>query len=234
MLHNKGKRGGVKRAGWAKGGKGAKGAKGAGGSREPGLFGGKHYWILSQFLGDYAREVYGRELVGKVPMSQKGIALALRELENKHILRSRKRGKEVLYALNRALPATRDMLTAAELMRKLAFLDRHLEVKYLFKEDEDRVVGIFGSYAKGTQRKGSDLDIFAVGGKKAKDYDSAGKMWGLDVHLLRFSQKDLRILLAAKNNLWREIASYHIILSGAERFVNELWWHYYGFTEVVS
>ena len=117
MLHKKGKRGGVKRAGWAKGSRSANDIWGTG--ERGGLFGSKHYWILSQFLGDYTREVYGRELVGKVPMSQKGVALALRDLEEMAILRARQRGRQVLYKLNHEITEIRDVLAVTEFMRKM-------------------------------------------------------------------------------------------------------------------
>jgi len=52
------------------------------------------------FTGDYKGEVYGRELVGKVSMSQKSIALTLEELEHQSVLKSRKEGNMKHYRLN--------------------------------------------------------------------------------------------------------------------------------------
>ena len=37
----------------------------------------KYYEIMKQFLGDYSRKIYGRELIDKVNISQKNIALTL-------------------------------------------------------------------------------------------------------------------------------------------------------------
>ena len=35
----------------------------------------KYFAILEKYIGDYTREIYGRELIGKVSLSQKSIAL---------------------------------------------------------------------------------------------------------------------------------------------------------------
>ena len=85
----------------------------------------KIYEILNQFSGNYNNEIYGRELIGKVKMSQKGIALALEELEKVFILKSRRQGSLKYYRLNLANSEIKDMLAIVELMRKGKFLARH-------------------------------------------------------------------------------------------------------------
>ena len=60
----------------------------------------KYFEVLKQFLGNYVAEIYGRMLVGKVPLSQKAIALALAELEEKGVLSSRSQGMIKYYRLN--------------------------------------------------------------------------------------------------------------------------------------
>ena len=192
----------------------------------------KHYEILKQFLGDYNKEIYGRELIGKVPLSQKGIALALRELEDLSILRARPRGRQVLYYLNHEIPEIKDVLALTEYTRKIEFLKKYLQLSYTFKDD-DRIVGVFGSYAKGTQTSDSDVDVFVIGKKKEKDYDETGKILGVTVHLFHFSPKEFRMLLKQKNNLWGEIVEYHILIFGIERFIRTVWRDYYGFDKVV-
>ncbi len=192
----------------------------------------KHYNILKQFLGDYNRQIHGRELVGKIPMSQKAIALALRELEDQAILRAQPRGRQVLYYLNHDFSEIQDVLAISEHTRKMEFLKKHLQLRYTFKDD-DRIVGIFGSYAKGTQNKASDVDVFVIGKKKEKDYDETGKTLGADVDLFHFSPKEFRRLLEQKNNLWGSIVNHHILIFGIESFVRNVWKHYYGLDKVV-
>lgn len=235
MLHKKDKKSKKSTRGitGGKGGKGARSVKDIWGTRERGgLFGSKHYWILSQFLGDYTREVYGRELVGKVPMSQKGVALALRDLEEMAILRARQRGRQVLYKLNHEITEIQDVLAVTEFMRKMEFLSEQRKLAHMFKND-GRIVGIFGSYAKGTETSGSDVDVFVIGKKKEEDYDETGKILGVSVHLFHFSPKEFRMLLEQKNPLWRSIVEDHVLLFGIEYFIGTVWKEYYGFHKVV-
>ena len=147
----------------------------------------KYFEIVKQFLGDYKRELYGRELIGKVKLSQKGIALALQELEKKSILKSRKEGNLKHYYLNFEYSEIKDILAIAEIMRKIEFLAKQRKIAHLFKAD-DRIVGIFGSHAKGSQKEGSDIDVFIIGKRKEKDYGRGGKIFDLDISIKYFSK----------------------------------------------
>jgi len=188
----------------------------------------KYYEILKQFLGDYNREIYGRELIGKVKMSQKGIALALEELEKISILKSRKHGSFRYFRLNKDYTEIKDVIVIAELMRKNEFLAKHRKIAYTFKEDE-RIVGLFGSYAKGTQKEGSDIDLFIIGQKKEEDYNALGKRFSLDISIKYFSKSVWTKLAKEKNNLCQEIIKNHVIIFNAERFIELILGAYYGF-----
>ena len=182
----------------------------------------KYYQILKQYLGDYERGIYGRELVGKIPLSQKAIALALQDLAKQSILKYTKRGQIKEYKLNLAIPKTKDMIIATELLQKTEFLEKHQVLTYLFEKEDDRIIGIFGSYAKGREKKDSDIDIFILGEKKKEDYDSKGATYRLDVSIKYFSQEEFERLLREENPLCREMVRYHVLMFGAERFVHLL------------
>lgn len=189
----------------------------------------KYYEIIKQFLGDYSREIYGRELIGKVRLSQKGIALALEELEDKYILKSRKQGTLKYYKLNHEYTGIKDFIKIAEMLKKTEFFSKQRAIAHLLKHD-NRIVGIFGSYAKGTQKKDSDVDIFIIGKKKAKDYDEQDKKLDLDISIKYFNPIEWRNLLRKNNNLCKEIISCHILVFGVEAFIDSAWSDYYGFS----
>ncbi len=189
----------------------------------------KYFEIIKQFLGDYNREIYGRELIGRVELSQKGIALALEELEEKSTLKSRKHGVLKYYRLNTDYSEIRSIIAIAELSRKIEFLAQQRKIAHLFKED-DRIVGIFGSYAKGMQKQNSDLDIFIIGKRKNNDYGTQGDKFDLDISIKYFTKSEWVRLIEQKNNLCKEIISCHIIIFGLESFINLLWTNYYGFS----
>ena len=187
----------------------------------------KYFEVLKQFLGNYVSEIYGRMLVGKVPLSQKAIALALAELEEKGVLRSRSQGMIKYYRLNLEHSEIKDVINMLEIERKMEFLALHRKLAHMFREDA-RVVGVFGSYAKNSQKEGSDVDVFIIGSKKKGDYDKKGKLLDIDVSIKYFAPREWETLLSQKNNLVKEIVSHHVMIFGVESFVNTLWRHFYG------
>ena len=187
----------------------------------------KYFEILELFTGDNNKEIYGRELIGKINLSQKGIALALEELEDKKILTSKKKGNIKLYSLNKRNPNIKDIIIIVEQFKKIVFLQKERVFTEIFKDD-DRIVGIFGSYAKEKQKKDSDIDVFIIGNKKKEDYDNKGKIFDIDISVKYFKESEILSRLRKKDSLIREILSHHILLFNAEKFVTIAWREYYG------
>ena len=187
----------------------------------------KYFEIIKQFLSDYTKEIYGRQLIGKIDLSQKAIALTLEELEKKGILKARKQGNIKYYKLNLEYSEIRDILIVAEYLQKIEFLAKNRALAYILNKDE-RIVGIFGSYAKGAQKEDSDIDMFIIGKKIPEDYEKKGKKLDLDLNIKYFSEKEWQQLVKNKNNLWKEIISSHVLIFGMEKFVNVIGKEYYG------
>lgn len=188
----------------------------------------KHFQIIEQLTGNYKQEIYGRELIGRVSMSQKGIALALKELEKQSILKSKKKGSIKLYSLNLSYPHIKDIIYITETMKKIKFLSKNRKIAHIFKDDS-RIAGIFGSYAKKTHKPESDIDIFIIGKKQKQDYSKKGRAFDLNISIKYFTQREFKNLLNEKNNLLKEIVKNHILLFGIEEFINTVWRSYYGF-----
>ena len=182
---------------------------------------------MEQFLGDYNREIYGRAFTGKISLSQKSIALTLDHLEKEGILKSRKQGNIKYFHLNLENSEIKDILTSVELTRKINFLKKQRKLATIFKKDQ-RIVGIFGSYAKGSQKTNSDLDIFIIGKKIKDDYEQKGRTFDLKISIKYFTEKKFNDLLRKKNPLINEIIKSHILLFNTEKFVNLSWSNHYG------
>jgi predicted nucleotidyltransferase len=189
----------------------------------------KYFVILEQFLGDYKAEIHGRSLIGKIPLSQKGIALTLHELEKKGILQSKQKGSMKLFILNTKFPQLKDILLMVELQRKIDFLNKHTILLEIFQEDE-RIIGIFGSYAKNTQKSDSDIDIFIIGEKNKEEYiQKKAKMFDLNISSINYSKTQFKNLLQTKNNLVKEIVNNHVLINQPFPFIYDLWRFYYEF-----
>ncbi len=187
----------------------------------------KYFIILEQFLGNYTKEIYGRELVGKISLSQKAIALYLERLENEGILTSRKQGNMKYFHLNIQHSEIKDIILSIELVKKIHFLKKERKIATLLKQDK-RIVGIFGSYAKGTYKKDSDIDLFIIGKKIKEDYEQMGKTFDLNISVKYFNEEQFKDLLKKKNPLCNEIIKNHITFFNTESFINLIWSNYYG------
>jgi predicted nucleotidyltransferase len=183
---------------------------------------------LKHFIGDYKVERYGRELAKRTSLSQKAMALSLKELEEKGILKSKTKGNIKNYSLNLKNRNLKDIIIQIEIFKKLEFLKKHRFLKEIFNGD-NRIVGIFGSYAKGTETKNSDIDLFIIGEELKQDYDKKGELFDLEISIKYFRKKEFKKLLREKNNLVKEIVKNHVLISGFESFVYFVWRDFHGF-----
>ena len=151
----------------------------------------------------------------------------MKKLENEGILKSRKKGNLKLYSLNLKYSQIKEIITITELYKKTKFYLKHRAIAHIFKKDE-RIVGIFGSYAKDTQKADSDFDVFIVGEKRPDDYNKKGEEYDLEINITYFTEKEFKELLNKKNNLTNEIIKNHVMIFNTEKFINTIWGEYYG------
>ncbi len=187
----------------------------------------RDYNIIGFFLSAPRRSAYGREIARAYKMNQKSVANSLLRLEGGGILKSERKGRTLLFSLNPKFPALKDVIVISEIERKLAFLSRNPKIAEIFTKSSG-IVGIFGSYARGEKREGSDLDIFVIG-ESRPDYRREASLFNIRASVRKFSEKKWKALINSKNTLASEIVSAHIIISGAEAFVNLAWAGFYGF-----
>ena len=180
----------------------------------------KYYQIMREFLKGYCREIYGSDLVKNVSLSQKNIALTLIELQKKGILNCKTSGNRKYYSINTTNPLIKDCLVLFELLRKIEFLEQNKKMSDFSKEVEGEIVSIFGSYAKDTQSKDSDLDVFIVGRADSSKIRKIGKKYGYDVQVFNLSLNDFKKSVLSKSTLVQEVLDAHVILGGADKFVS--------------
>ena len=176
--------------------------------------------ILGEFAPDYSKRIYGGDVAKRLKMNQKTVANILNKLEKEHILRSSIEGKNKYYFLNKFNSNIREVVKLVEIGRKVDFLEKNKAVKDLFEKLEERAEGIlaiFGSYAKGTAKKSSDLDIFLIG--KIKDIEDLERMYNIKINVIKADKSKFD----KKEPLIREVISNHIMLKGMEDFVGLIW-----------
>lgn len=178
---------------------------------------------MKHFIKGYNKEIYGRELIGKVKLSQKNIALTLGELEKQGILISKTKGNVKHYFLNKTNTLIEKYIVLTEVQRAVEFLEVNKKIKeFFYKINVKGIICVFGSYAKGIEKKDSDLDLFIIGDFNPDEIKKVGKSLGLEISIKSGTLKDFASSLKKEEPLLNEIIENHVIISGYERFVAEV------------
>lgn len=176
--------------------------------------------VLGLFTEGYDKEYYIREVQKMLGISSRTAMLALAGLEESGILVSRPRGKIKTYRINDSVLA-RELFVLAEQYRRIQFFGDHPLIREILEKADGhipRIAVVFGSYAKGTHRDGSDLDLFMVGKHDEGAIKEIGKTYGVEVSTKGYP---LRIFRSRINEdiLLREIVGNHVVVKGTEAFV---------------
>ena len=176
--------------------------------------------ILSLYLRNYSAEYYLREISRQAEISLKATQNGLQSLEKQKSLISRIHGKNKYFRLNRENIQTKLYLTHAEIYRTNLFFEKYPIIKLFAKELKTNTAKIiFGSFAKFSADKNSDLDLLIISKAKEK----------LPEHLLpnkiqqiNIPEKDIARTMI-REPLMREVAWHHIILNNHFFYVNLMW-----------
>ena len=166
------------------------------------------------------------------------IALSLKEyysfvhrivnaLANQGVIQKEKAGKAYLCSLNAQNEKARALLALSEIERKGEWYASHKELKLIL---EDFVISIpsgvhsiilFGSYAKGSATKESDIDILLITESKSgidKVIRDIYAKYGKEIHTIIMTEEDFK--KQKEKALIKEIIKDHYILLGAEIFAS--------------
>lgn len=188
--------------------------------------------VLKEFMGDYTGSFTGSYIAKKMSLNQKSVANILNKMENEGLMKSRTMGKNKEFSLNLDnAEAVKNFIVAAEHLRTAEFLKKNPVIKEVLTKAGDAfdgVVVVFGSYAKGTQKKDSDLDVFVAGAYDRGKVSKVSELYNLQVSVKNYPASAFRRALRKKDVLLNEVIKNHVIISGAEGFVNAVMRDYHG------
>ncbi len=180
--------------------------------------------IISLYKGNYKSRFYLREIskLSKLPL--KTCQNALITLEKAKILKSKIEGKNKYFSLNMENIKTKFYLQQAEIYQTDLFIEKYSQFKMFLKSIKiNSPIIVFGSFAKFTADKNSDLDLLIISDKKLE----------LPFHLLPFkphqinmSEKTFLKAIEQQEDLIKEIEENHIILNNHSFYVNIMWGYY--------
>src|SRR5579864_7161041 len=184
--------------------------------------------ILELYLDDYKKSLHLREISREAQIDVKAIQLQLQKLEKINVLSSIIRGRNKDYSLNLNNVTTKYYLIMAEIFASIIHLKKNFMIKKIVEEIENKIhdpLILFGSFAKGTYTKESDVDIFMIGDKKINTglIIEATSMVGRKISVKSTSREQFLEGLRNNDPLIKEIVSNHIVLKGADQFSDIMW-----------
>ncbi|MBI2543256.1 MAG: nucleotidyltransferase domain-containing protein [Candidatus Aenigmarchaeota archaeon] len=180
--------------------------------------------VLSLFTINYKREIYLREIskFSRIPL--KTTQNTLKSLEKSRIIKSMQRGKNKYFSLNMSNIQTKLYLIQAEIYKTGIFLEKYPQFKTFLKEvTAPNPMIVFGSYAKLTANKNSDIDILTISKKKPK---LPFHLLPNKIQLINLSENDFIDSFRKQEALMKEIEENHVVLNNHSFYVNALWNHY--------
>ena len=155
---------------------------------------------------------YGREIVKELDISLTTIQRSMLELERKNILDVEIQGKNKMFSLKKNIMA-RNHIFNAENYKLVKLLSHYPElgpvISDVLVKSKSSLVILFGSFAKFSAKKGSDIDIYLDTSniKEKKEVEMVNSK--INAKIGKFDINSLLI---------KEIIRNHVVIKGVEEF----------------
>jgi predicted nucleotidyltransferase len=177
--------------------------------------------IIKLYLRDYTKQFYLREISKLTQIPLKTTQNLIANLEREKILKSTTRGKNKYFVLNLDNIQTKFYLLQSEIKKTMLFLEKYPIFKTFLKElKTDILIIIFGSFAKMTADKDSDLDILTTSKQLPLH------LLPYKIHKIEISESTIKKAVKKQEDLIKEIEDNHIIINNHSLYVNIMWRHY--------
>ncbi len=174
--------------------------------------------ILMEFVNDYDKRFYLRELAVLLKKSHQTIKPYIEKLVKERILIKNQRKNILEYQLNFKSRQVYDYLVIAEKERLIEKLDDEALLKVLFEKLSlfftNNTFLIFGSSVEKI-KKGSDIDLLVIGKSNInKILDEFEEVYNKKIHKVQISS-----LNKLSDTLIKEIYKKHIIFNNTEQII---------------
>ncbi len=131
-------------------------------------------------------------------------------------------GKAKTVALNTKNAEVKSYLTISSAEEKKEFLEKQPIIKKIATElDTKDIVVLFGSLAKGTEKKASDIDILIINkkGEKSLSFSKYELLFKKKINPLFVTKSEfIKMLHEKEENVGKQVLENHIILNNSEHF----------------
>lgn len=162
------------------------------------------------------REMHQRELAKELKTSLTRIQTLLKELRDINAVDYKEAGKNHTYFLKKNL-ISKSLILNAENYKLIKLLRKYTFLEPLFRDIVEKypneMILLFGSYAKGTEKKESDIDIYIETTNQKIKENVQLMNDAINVKIGKFNRNDLLI---------KEIIKNHIIIRGGEEYYEKI------------
>ena len=154
----------------------------------------------------------------------------LKSLAKKKIIEEKKVGKTLVYSLIPNNWHSKKAFYSYSLERARIFSEKHKTIALALKElpeEELDFLAIFGSYAKGKERRDSDIDLLCSTFKKEeveKTISTIKRKFNLNIQAVIIPRTELGKVKEENSEFWQDLVNYGIIFKGYDLF------YYYAYT----
>ena len=131
-------------------------------------------------------------------------------------------GKAKTISLNKGNPAIRAYLTISSDEERKGFMEKHPIIRNIASElDTQDIVVLFGSYAKGSEKDSSDIDLMIVNkdGKRSISFSKYELIFDKKINPIFITRKEFVGMLNDKEeNVGKQALKGHIILNNPDAF----------------
>ncbi|MFH1359012.1 MAG: nucleotidyltransferase domain-containing protein [archaeon] len=180
--------------------------------------------VVSLFSANYKIRFYLREISKLLKLPLKTCQDVLLKLENNKILKSKTEGKNKYFFLNLENIKTKLYLLQAEIYKTDLFLNKYPQLKIFLKSLKTTIpIIVFGSFAKFTSDKYSDLDLLIITNKKI---ELPYYLLPYKIHDINISENTFIKSLNKGEELIKEVEENHIILNNHSFYIDVIWGYY--------
>lgn len=176
--------------------------------------------VLSLFSRGFNKEYHVREIQRILNIGLGTVQSVLKLLEKRTVLKSRNVGRSKVYMINKT-EISRFYFVMAEVYKATVFIAKNALIREVIEAitPHIRSIGlVFGSYAKGLEKEGSDIDVFIVGKYDKEKIDEIGKRYGLDINIKNYPAKIFYNEIG-KDILITEVLNDHIAFKGIDELM---------------
>ncbi|MCX6708610.1 MAG: nucleotidyltransferase domain-containing protein [Candidatus Woesearchaeota archaeon] len=187
--------------------------------------------IIAFFVEHITESFAIREIARKTGIDYKLTHTTIQKLVQKNILLKKRQANVDLCSLNLQNDLTQ--VHYVEMLRAQDFLRKHHELNIFFKSTMEKIkesfytLLVFGSYAKGTEGKHSDIDVLIItpsrepGEEIERIINAESIFLKRKVQTIVLDEKEFTANLSDKKlNVVQEAFKNHVIITGVESFYN--------------